>query len=127
MGVVTLSSQGKFENTERFFKKMLRFEIRAVLEEYGKKGVEALKYATPKDTGLTSESWYYKVHVSHKSASIEWFNSNINDGEPIAILIQYGHGTGWGGYVPPVDYINPALQPIFDEITSTVWTEVENA
>ena len=124
---VTLRSSGSFEKTDRFFKKMLRFEIRAVLDDYGKRGVDALRYMTPKDTGKTAESWYYKVNVHRKYASIEWFNSNVNDGYPIAILIQYGHGTGWGGYVPPVDYINPALQPIFDEITSTVWTEVENA
>lgn len=87
-------------------------------------GVEALASATPVDTGKTASSWYYKVDYNEGSASITWSNSNVNDGVNIAVILQYGHGTGNGGYVVGRDYINPAIAPIFDKITEHVWEEV---
>lgn len=126
-GPVKLSSKGSFKRSTNFLKRMLKLDIHQILENYGKIGVAALAQYTPKDTGTTAASWYYKVETHFGGASISWFNSNTNEGVPIALLIQYGHGTGWGGYVRPVDYINPALGPIFDDIADRVWKEVENA
>ena len=100
------------------------------MEKYGRKGVEALKAATPVDTGLTAESWYYEVRTSPENGyySIIWCNSNVVKGwANIAILLQYGHGTRNGGYVEGRDYINPAIQPIFDEMADKVWEEIEKA
>lgn len=126
MQAVTLSSRGSFKRTNNFLKNILKLDIRQILNEYGQKGVEALEAATPKRTGLTSRSWYYEIHTSAKGASISWFNSNINEGVPIALIIQYGHGTGWGSYVEGIDYINPALGPIFDEMASDVWRVIQD-
>ena len=94
------------------------------LDEYGKKGVEALRQATPKDTGKTADSWFYEIKRSKESVSISFNNSNINDGVPIAVILQYGHGTRNGGWVEGRDYINPAIQPVFDEIAEEAWKEV---
>lgn len=127
MAAITLHSRGSFNRSRNFLKRMLNLDIKQTLELYGERGVEALREATPKDTGLTADSWYYETHVGKFSASIEFFNSNVNDGVPIAIIIEYGHGTGWGGYVPPYPYIERALDPIFNDIDKTVWQEVENA
>ena len=86
--------------------------------------VEALSAATPVDSGLTASSWYYEIEHNDTGASISFFNSNVNEGVPIAIILQYGHGTGTGGWVEGRDYINPAIQPIFDQIANDVWREV---
>lgn len=94
------------------------------LHELAKRGVEALQDATPKDTGKTAESWDYKIDATDKGITIVWTNSNVNDGANIAMLIQYGHGTGSGAYIEGVDYINPALKPIFQEIADNAWVEV---
>ena len=94
------------------------------LDKYGREGVAALSSATPVDTGLTADSWYYKVEHANGSASINFYNSNIQNGVPIAIILQYGHGTGNGGWVQGRDYINPAIQPIFDKIAENAWREV---
>lgn len=96
---------------------------RGVLDKYGKMGVEALSSATPVDSGLTASSWYYEIQNDGNSASIEFHNSHINKGVPIAIILQYGHGTGTGGWVEGRDYINPAIQPIFDQLAEEVWKE----
>lgn len=95
-----------------------------VLTKYAQKGVDALASATPVDTGLTASSWYYKIEQSDTRIKISFCNSNIQNGVPIAIILQYGHGTGTGGWVEGRDYINPAIQPIFDEITTDLWREV---
>lgn len=97
---------------------------RKVLERYGKKGVAALAAATPKDTGKTASSWSYEISEGKDTLSLTWKNTNINDGVNIAIILQYGHGTRNGGYVRGVDYINPALKPIFDELADAAWKEV---
>ena len=95
-----------------------------LLDQYGKEGVEALARATPKDTGKTAASWNYAVHKSDGRITITWSNSNIVDGVPIAVILQYGHGTRNGGYVEGVDYINPAMRPIFERIAQRAWGEV---
>ena len=95
------------------------------LDKYGSKGVAALKEATPKDTGLTANSWSYNITRSKNSVIISFENNNINDGVPIAIILQYGHGTRNGGWVEGYDYINPAVRPIFDELAKAAWKEVK--
>lgn len=99
------------------------FDI-SILDRYGRQGVEALSRATPKDTGLTANSWYYKTKREGNSVTLSFHNSNIQNGVPIAIILQYGHGTGWGGYVSGRDYINPAIRPVFDKIAEEAWKEV---
>lgn len=94
------------------------------LDKYGREGVAALSSATPKDSGLTAESWYYEIENKNGRAAITFNNSNINDNVPIAIILQYGHGTGTGGWVEGRDYINPAIQPLFDKIANDAWEEV---
>ena len=94
------------------------------LDKYGRQGVAALASATPVDTGNTANSWYYEIARSKGSVSISFFNSNIQNGVPIAVILQYGHGTGTGGWVEGRDYINPAVQPIFDKIADNAWREV---
>lgn len=127
MGMVKLSSRGDFNKTSKFLKTIEKLNIEAMLNQYGRMGVDALAKATPKRTGLTSESWTYKVRSSGNSYSIEWWNTNYNEGVPIALIIQYGHGTGWGAYIPGIDYINPALKPIFDELEAKVWEVIQRA
>ena len=127
MNAVTLRTQGDFKNTLRFLHKMKNLDFLEILDRYGKMGVERLAEYTPKLTGKTASSWTYEIHIGMESASIDWWNTNENDGVPIALIIQYGHGTGTFGYVPPIDYINPALQPVFKELADKVWKEVENA
>jgi hypothetical protein len=95
------------------------------LDTYGMRGVDALSNATPKDTTETSKKWGYRIVEKPGEITIEWFNTNIVDGNQIAVLIQYGHATGTGGYVVGRDYINPAMQPIFDEIADEVWKKVK--
>ena len=118
--------KGSFKNSEKFFegiKKLLPQKINSILNEYGRQGVAALQSVTPKDSGTTSDSWSYSLIPM----GIVWSNSNAtNEGTPIAILLQYGHGTRNGGYVQGRDYINPAVRPIFDEIADACWKEVEN-
>ena len=94
------------------------------LDKHGREGVAALSSATPVDSGETASSWYYRIKQSHGSATIAFFNSHVNDGVPIAIILQYGHGTRTGGWVQGRDYINPAIQPVFDKIADTAWREV---
>ena len=127
MGIV-LKSSGSFKNTMRFLTKMQNSEyLKAILEEYGRQGVSALSSATPTDSGKTESSWYYEVHISDGLAVIDWLNSNVNKGVNIAVIIQMGHGTRNGGYVQGRDYINPAIQPVFDDIANAAWKEVTNA
>lgn len=120
--------KGDFNGIEAFLAKSVGIKpiIRAILNKYGRLGVEALKEATPKDTGKTSESWYYTIDEDSKgNLKIVWRNSNIaNDWAPVAILLQYGHATGNGGYVQGRDYINPAIDKIFHRIADDAWEEV---
>lgn len=106
---------------------MKRFKVENILQKYGSKGVAALASTTPIDSGQTASSWTYEIEVSGESATIYWINTNENKGVNIAVILQYGHGTGTGGYVQGRDYINPAIQPIFDQIVNEAWMEVVNA
>lgn len=121
---VSFNHKGNFSKTENFFKKLLKRDYLAALDKYGQMGVQALSDATPKDTGETASSWSYEIEKNDKSTSIIFSNSNVNDGVNIAVILQYGHGTGNGGYVTGIDYINPAIRPIFDEIVKGAWKEV---
>ncbi len=122
--MLTISSQGSFENTESFLKRMKDKSIFEALSRYGDEGVNALSMATPKDSGKTASSWTYEIERTPTSWAIIWNNTNIVNGTPVAVLIQVGHGTGTGGYVAGRDYINPALRPIFDKIAASIWKEV---
>jgi len=122
--MVVIKHSGDFRNTERFLNRAKKADIRSILDSYGQQGVRALAAATPVDSGITAGSWGYTVSVRRGSYSIEWINSNVVDGVPIAIILQYGHGTRNGGYVEGRDYINPVIRPIFDKIAENVWREV---
>lgn len=122
--MISIESTGNFEKTSAWLNKMSEKDIFESLGKYGAKGVQALSSATPVDSNQTASSWDFEVAKSKDSYTITWTNSNIVDGVPIAILIQYGHGTGTGGYVVGRDYINPALQGIFDEMAESVWKVV---
>lgn len=122
--MISIRHKGDYAKLTRYLEKARKNARVNILDKYGKAGVEALASATPVDTGLTASSWYYKVDIKDNSASITFCNSNIQNGVPIAIILQYGHGTGNGGWVEGRDYINPALQPIFDKIVKDVWKEV---
>lgn len=123
--VVMFRQKGDFRRTSDFLKRANRLNLDAILNQYGQEGVEALRAATPKDTGTTANSWSYAVHKGTSSITITWSNSNIVDGVPIAVILQYGHGTRNGGYVQGTDYINPAMKPIFDKIAQRAWEEVK--
>lgn len=122
--MISIESSGNFKNIEAILDNIFHHDLLATLHMYGVRGVAALKNATPKDSGETANSWYYEVDVGRTSSTIRWKNSNIVDGVPIAIILQYGHATGNGGYVQGVDYINPALKPIFQSIADTAWKDV---
>ena len=123
--VVMIRQKGDFRRTSDFLKRANRLNLDVILNQYGQEGVEALRAATPKDTGTTANSWRYVVHKGTGSITITWSNSNIVDGVPIAVILQYGHGTRNGGYVQGTDYINPAMKPIFDKIAQRAWEEVK--
>lgn len=122
--MIVVKHRGSFKNTEAFLNRAIKKNYREILEKYAKKGVQALSAATPVDTGLTANSWDYEITYTKNSFSISWTNSNVVKGVPIAIILQYGHATRGGGYVQGRDYINPALQPIFDQLAKEVWEEV---
>lgn len=123
----TITHKGNFDKTEAFLRKAKKADFYKNLEQYARIGVEALRESTPIDSGITANSWGYEIEHSKDRVSITWTNSNTNKGENIAILIQYGHGTGTGGYVHGRDYINPAMQPVFDKIMEDIWKEVIDA
>lgn len=124
---VKIRTSGSFKNTKSFFKFVENMKIEKILEQYGRLGVEALSQATPIDSGNTAGAWNYDVHRTGSGWELTWTNDNINEGVPIAILIQYGHGLHQGGYVQGVDYINPALGPVFEKIANEAWSEVTSA
>jgi hypothetical protein len=124
---VKFEVSGGFTKTERFLNRMKRREYLNVLDEFGRDGVQALRNATPVDSGATAEAWDYEIKRTRNYTEIVWTNSNINDGVPIAVILQYGHGTGTGGYVQGRDYINPAIRPVFDKIAEKAWKVVTSA
>ena len=122
--MITFRQKGDFSKLTRFLEKAKEAVRLGDLDKYGREGVAALASATPVDTGLTANSWYYKIEHKDGTATISFFNFNVQNGVPIAIILQYGHGTGTGGWVQGRDYINPAIQPIFDKIVTEAWREV---
>ena len=124
MSVVTFKHRGDFKRTERFLNALKGARYLNALEKYGQMGVEALAAATPKDTGLTAASWVFDIERTEGCTKIIWSNTNVNKYVNVALLIQHGHGTGTGGYVEGIDYINPALKPIFDAIGDEIQKEV---
>ena len=115
---------GSWDKTIRFLEKSARTGGAKNLDRYGQIGVRALAQASPEDTGQMGRSWEYKIVQNRGSVSIEWYNTDTENGANVAILVQYGHGTGTGGYVQGRDFINPAMRPIFDEIAQKLWKEV---
>lgn len=122
--MIKFVQKGDFSKLTRFLERAKEVVHMGLLDRYGRAGVAALSSATPMDSGETSESWYYRISNTRKGIKIGFYNSNLNDGVPIAIILQYGHGTRNGGWVEGRDYINPAIQPIFDEIVNAAWKEV---
>ena len=122
--MIKIRQKGDFEKLTSFLERAKEGLDIGVLNKYGRKGVAALSSATPVDTGLTASSWFYKIENKNGIAKIEFHNSNIQNGVPIAVILQYGHGTRNGGYVVGRDYINPAIQPVFDELAKNAWKEV---
>lgn len=123
---VKVFHKGDFKKTEKFLTGALTWNIKPLLRRYGEAGVRALAAATPKDTGELASSWGYEILTDRTGARVIWTNSKIVDGIPIAIILQYGHGTGGGGYVQGRDYINPAMRHIFDELAAAAWKELKD-
>ena len=122
--MVSFRQKGDFSKVTKFLEKAKEAVRLGDLDKYGREGVAALASATPVDSGLTARSWYYEIEQKKGSAAIRFCNSNIQNGVPIAIILQYGHGTRNGGYVQGRDYINPAMRPVFDKIAKEAWREV---
>lgn len=122
--MIVLKNKGDFSKTTNFLKRITKLDYKSILSKYGKMGVDALAKATPVDTGLTASSWSYEIVEDDGGATIYWKNSNVVKGVSIAVILQYGHGTGTGGYVEGIDYINPALRSIFEGIADDAWKEV---
>lgn len=125
--MIKVVCKGDYKKANRYFSKLHKAAEGKDLDKYGKEGVEALRNATPKESGKTADSWSYTIEKTDGAITINWENSNINQGVNIAVILQYGHGTGTGGYVKGIDYINPALAPIFDKIAENAWREVTKA
>lgn len=121
--MITLKQSGSFSKTDAFLKRLSSGRYLSNLDKYAKEGLDALIAATPVDSGLTADSWYYQITESKDSIRIEYYNSNIQDGVPIAVILQYGHGTRNGGWVEGQDYINPAIKPVFEKIADKIWKE----
>lgn len=122
--MITIKVKGDSKRTEKFINNAKRLDLNRLLSSYGAAGVAVLASATPKDSGLTAMSWDYTITSTPWGVEVSWFNRNIQNGSAIAMLIQYGHGTGTGGYVQGYDYINPAMRPIFDKMADDLWKEV---
>ena len=122
--MISFRQKGDFSKLNRFMERAKEAARLSILDKYGREGVAALSSATPVDSGETANWWFYEIKHNNGSASISFCNSHSNQGVPIAIILQYGHGTGSGGWVEGRDYINPAVQPIFDKIVDDAWKEV---
>ena len=122
--MISFRHKGDFSKFSRYLERAKNVVRAGGLDKYGRQGVAALASATPVDSGETANSWSYEIERTNESISIQFYNSNIQNGVPIAIIIQYGHGTGTGGWVQGRDYINPAIRPLFDKIANDMWREV---
>lgn len=122
--MIKFRQKGDYSKFTRYLERIKEVAKLGDLDKYGRAGVAALASATPVESGVTAASWRYEINHNQNSVSISFYNDNINKGVPIAIILQYGHGTGTGGWVEGRDYINPAIQPIFDKITEDAWKEV---
>lgn len=125
--MISFTVTGSTKRTEVFLQKVRTGDIYASLDASAREGVSALIAGTPVDSGLAADSWGYEIDRSSSSVTIKWTNNDVENGFPVAIMLQYGHGTGTGGYVQGRDYINPAMQPIFDRIADQVWKAVTSA
>jgi hypothetical protein len=124
---ITLTSTGSFANMEKFLKAMKSANFRAAVEAEAEKGRQALIAATPVGSGETARAWAYKISQNRGGLTITWTNSHMAGTAPLAVLLQYGHGTGTGGYVQGRDFINPAMRPVFDRIAENIWKVVTSA
>ena len=122
--MISFRQKGDFSKLTKYFERVKEAAKIGVLDKYGREGVAALASATPVESGKTASSWYYEIKRQNGSVALEFYNSNVNNGAPIAVILQFGHGTGTGGWVQGRDYINPAIQPIFDKIAEDAWKEV---
>lgn len=122
--MISFRHKGDFSKLDEFLKNAKKKDRLKILNKYGREGVAALASATPVESGLTATSWHYKIINENGSSTIAFYNSNIQNGVPIAVILQYGHGTRNGGWVQGRDYINPAIQPIFDNLANEAWREV---
>lgn len=124
---VSFSHTGDFDKTTQFLQKLKKLDIASVIAKEAERGVAALSRATPHNSGKAASSWSYDIKKTASSVTISWKNSDIENGYPVALMIQYGHGTGTGGYIVGIDFINPAMRPVFEDITQTVWKAVTSA
>lgn len=125
--VVQMSEKGDFKKTFKFLKAMQEKKFLSNLNKYGERGVQLLSENTPRDTGLTASSWYYKIEDDGETLTLTWYNSNVKkDYFNVALMLQYGHATKNGGWIEGIDYINPALKPLFDEMEKDIWEEVKS-
>ena len=122
--MIRIVTKGSFKHTESFLKRLRGQDIYAALDNAAREGVAALRAATPVDSGITAAGWDYVIERSHSKCKITWINTHTENGFPVAVMLQYGHGTGTGGYVAGRDYINPAIKPVFDRIAESVWKAV---
>lgn len=122
--MISVKTTGDFNNITRFLNAMNKRDARSILNKYGARGVELLEKATPIKTGKTASSWRYEIHYSNGKYELVWLNDNVNNGVNIAIILQYGHGTRNGGYVTGIDYINPVIRSVFEEMAEELWREV---
>lgn len=124
---LSLKSNGKYTETEKYLKKLRAKDFTKILSKYGEEGVKALEASTPIDSGETAKSWGYQIdHDANGQIAISWTNTHFNQGVQIAVILQYGHGTGTGGYFKGRDYINPTMRPVFDEIAEKAWKEINS-
>ena len=124
MHMISFRHKGNFVKLSAYLNSLKKIDYKSIIDKYAQAGVDALRSATPIDSGLTAESWGYEIEDDGKTTTVTWYNTNVNNGVNVAIILQYGHGTGTGGYVEGYDYINPAIVPVFDNISEGVWKEV---
>lgn len=122
--MIRIKAKGSYKKALTWFERLLDYFNKGGLDRFGERGVAALQSATPKDTGKTADSWTYDIVQGNGKVSIVWSNTNVNDGVNIAVILQYGHGTGNGGYVEGIDYINPAMRSVFSKIADEAWKEM---
>lgn len=125
--MISFRQKGDFKNLTKFLERAKEIVHLGDLDKYGREGVSVLSSATPIDSGETAASWYYKINNTNGVATIGFYNSNHPNGFPVAIMLQYGHGTKNGGWVEGIDYINPAIRPIFEKIANEAWEEVKRS